>query len=483
MIYFNNKEYNNNDIQKKIKKIFFTLSKKVNNFLYWFFIKKMIKESFGFKNEDKNFLNIKINLENVKKIIKEKYTNNISLISISDSPYKPLKIYFFMPFYFEEELKNSFDKNIFISISIERYIYILLLDIYYNILPKDESHYKIIKIYDLKQLRYPKSIIKIKKNCISENHEEKNNFFLISSYKENIALIININEKLNNSIEDRYIIKIQQTIKYDKGLYSSIEIEYNSLNYLLNFNINFSLWFYDEKNNQISNKEIYANKLKCDDYSKSKYIFGPLIKVKNKNLIIAQILSPFQRIEVYDLSKELCLDLKGYIELDKDNNYISRKNNNYLIYKDKFLLLASFNINLEKFNKFSDKNETKTIAGGIIILDIDKCEYINHIKFDDITSFNSIIKLNDNTLISSTTIIVRRRKTMYYRGKLILLNIEENNNKISLKRIEMNEYIGNCKYINCQNLIAESFILCSSEDNNDIWKLNKNNEFIHYFNL
>ena len=169
----------------------------------------MIKESFGFKNEDKNFLNIKINLENVKKIIKEKHTNNISLISISDSPYKPLKIYFLMPFYFEEELKNNFDKNIFISISIERYIYILLLDIYYNILPKDESHYKIIKIYDLKQLRYPKRIIKIKKNCILENHEEKNNFFLISSYKENIALIININEKLNNSVEDRYIIKIQ----------------------------------------------------------------------------------------------------------------------------------------------------------------------------------------------------------------------------------------------------------------------------------
>ena len=179
------------------------------------------------------------------------------------------------------------------------------------------------------------------------------------------------------------------------------------------------------------------------------------------------------------------MNLKGYIYLDKNNNcnYISRKNNNYLIYKDKFLLLASFNINLEKFNKFSEKNETKTIAGGIIILDIEKCEYINHIKFDDIISFNSIIKLNDNTLISSTTIIVQRRKTMYYRGKLILLNIEENSRKISLKRIEMKEYIGHCKYINCQNLIAESFILCSSEDNNHIFKLNKNNEFIHYFNL
>ncbi len=72
---------------------------------------------------------------------------------------------------------------------------------------------------------------------------------------------------------------------------------------------------------------------------------------------------------------------------------------------------------------------------------------------------------------------------MYHRGKLILLNIEENNNKISLKRIEMNEHIGNRKYINRQNLIAESFILCSSEDNNDLWKSNKNNEFIHYFNL
>ena len=118
--------------------------------------------------------------------------------------------------------------------------------------------------------------------------------------------------------------------------------------------------------------------------------------------------------------------------------------------------------------------------GGIFIFNIEKNICIKHIIFEDVISFNSIIKINDNNMICSTTINIKGFKKKYLNGKLILINIEENKNEINL--IRKNEHIGSCEYINSQNLINESYLVCYSKNKN-ICKLNEKNEFIHYFSL
>ena len=92
--------------------------------------------------------------------------------------------------------------------------------------------------------------------------------------------------------------------------------------------------------------------------------------------------------------------------------------------------------------------------------------------------------VNDNTLICSSTIVYNKyNKQSFRNGKLILLNIDEKNNELSLNRKETNSLIGNCKYINCDKFIFDSYFLCSSEDSNGIIQLNEKNEFKHYFNI
>ena len=187
----------------------------------------------------------------------------------------------------------------------------------------------------------------MKKKCFTENDKGKNNYFLISSHYEKKALIINAFECLDNPIEQRYQIEIKNVINFEKGLYSSIQIEYNNEYYLLNYNQNFTLWFFDEKNNKVDYKNIITNKLKIKEELNDNYIYGPLIQGKNKNLIIAQILVPLVRFEIYELSKDLCLNLKGYIDLEENDIYISKNYNNYFLYKDRYLLIASSKIDID----------------------------------------------------------------------------------------------------------------------------------------
>ena len=215
--------------------------------------------------------------------------------------------------------------------------------------------------------------------------------------------------------------------------------------------------------------------------SNDKYRYGPLIQGYNKNLIIAQIIYPFQRIEVYELSKDLCLNLKGYIELEENDNVISgHSNNNYFLYKDKYLLIASYNNSIDIHDESVGKMKTKIIKGGIYLFDINKYKYIKYIRFDDILAINSIIRINDDNMVCSAIIKNNSFKKQYFCGKLIILSIEENQNEINLIRKEKNEFIGHYEYINCDNFIDESYILCSSDN---ICKLNEKNEFVHYFTL
>ena len=486
MILYNKYQHQKNEIERKIKNIFFSLFKHINNFLYWIIIKKTIKESFGLNQKNKNLKNIKLNLNFAASLIKYiNDTKNKKDKLFSKPNIEKLKIYTTIHFYFEEEIKFILDKYIFIGINVRGNIYILLFNIDFKILPNEKTQYKIIKEQNLKQLKSQKRIFKLKKECLSKNDKEKNNYFVISSYKENKAVIINAIEYLDNPIEQRYQIEIINVINFEKGLYSSIQIEYNKEYYILNYNKNFTLWFYDKKINKAEYKEISVNKLKDKETLNDNYRYGPLIQGQNKNLIIVQILYPFYRFEIYEIGKDLCMNLKGYIELEKNNINISKNNNNYFLYKDKYLLIASCKIDMDILNESTGKIKQKIIKAGkgeICIFDIEKNIFIKSIIFDDVKVINSFIRINDNNIICSATININCYKKNYFNGKLILLNIEENKNEINLIRKEKNEYIGNCEYIISEKLIDDSYLLCFSENNN-ICKLNEKNEFVHYFSL
>lgn len=307
---------------------------------------------------NQNYENLKINFEYAKNLARPSKINEKDELCLKTKIQK-IKTCCLINFYSEKEVNNIIDKNIFIGINKDGYVNILLFNIAFNAIPNEKSQYILVKNKKLVEIKEPKRIVKInvKSNNIFNNI--KNNYFLISSYKENIALITNVKEKLNNNLEDKYEIIVNTKIEFERGLYSSIEIEYNGLYYLLNYHKNFSLWFYDEKNNKVEHKEMTVIKLKCEEKLKKKYIFGPLIQNKNKNLIISQIIFPIQRIEVYELKDNLILNQKGYISLDDKTNYISRENNNYFLYKDKYLLLSSFKSKINIYNKYANKMEKK----------------------------------------------------------------------------------------------------------------------------
>ena len=156
---YNNYKLPTREIERKIKKIFFSLYKNVNSFLYWLIIKKLIKESLEITQDDKNFNIIKLNLDNAKTFFK-----NVNFIKrekdklFLEPKVKKLKIYSLVPFYFEEEIKNFLDKNIFIGIRPNGAVYIILLNIDFKIFPNEKSQYRLIKMQELEQLNFEKNI-------------------------------------------------------------------------------------------------------------------------------------------------------------------------------------------------------------------------------------------------------------------------------------------------------------------------------------
>ena len=223
-----------------------------------------------------------------------------------------------IPFYYNEEIKNDLDKNIFIAINFEGSVFIYLLN------SNEKSQYKLIKMKDLEGLNNLVKIIKLR-NLFK--YDKINNYFLISSFIKDTALIINVSEEFCNNLEDRFKISIFQTIKFDSGLYSSIVIECKEQNYLLNFHKIFDIWFFNENKNQIELKEIKVNRQKLEDNYDKKRIYGPLIQGKiNKNLFITQTIIPVNLIEVFTKDEnngEFCLNQKGFIPLNKNNNFFS----------------------------------------------------------------------------------------------------------------------------------------------------------------
>ena len=481
-----NDENQKKEIERKIRNCFFNLSRYINNFIYCLIIKNLIKESFGKIDEDKNLDNLKINLEkaievfqisrlqekNESLVERETLMNSKSSIDFQGKKYKPRWI---IQFHIKEDIENNIVEIIFVAISSDGYIFIYLLNIASE--TNDDLKYKIIVMKDLKLLKNQEKIVKFKNLINSSNMEEKNNYFLISSYHEHKAIIINISEKPDIpdiNLEEKYKIEIFQKIKFDFGLYSSIEIEHFGNNYLLNYHNSFNIWIYNENKNQVEYKEIKVNKLTKDNDLGERYHFGPLIQGQNKNLIIAQIAFPISRIEIYNIdesNKDLCLIQKGYIYLNEEDNYFSRQNNNYYLYKDEYLLLASIQ------NKNTKRN------GGIYIFDIKKFIKINYVLYDNIISFNCFLGKNENTLICSTEMVYKKKSRNNKEGALYSLNIEEKNNSLILNLKEDKKIKGECKYIDCENFIYESYFSSSSMKNNCIVRIDKNNGFTRDFNI
>ena len=462
---FNNNNKNQNDeLQRKIKNIFFTLMKYINNFIYCLIIKRLVKESLELENNDKNIENILLNLEIAESTLKyiDKKDLNDKLFS-NKNKYKKNKLNWIIPFYFKEEIKDDLDKNIFIAISFEGNVFLYLLN---------SNGYKLI---NMKKIEGLNTLVKLTKLRNIMKSDKINNYFLISSIIFDTALIINVLEESDKNLDERFKINIFQKIKIEGGLYSSIEIDYKGKNYLLNYHKTFDLWLFNENKNQIESKEIMVNETKSEDNFDKKRIYGPLIQGKiNKNLIITQMKTPVNLIEVYlidEIDGKICLNQKSFTRLDKKDNYFAIHNNNYHLYKDRYLLLAAID------NKLTKKN------GGIYLFDIEKNQTINFFQFKNVTSVNCIIKKNDNTLICSSDIKILSPQISFNEGGLFILKIIEDNNQINLVMSENGIFEGKNKYLQCGDFLFENYFTSSSMTNNAIIKINENNLFLHYYNI
>ena len=174
--------------------------------------------------------------KNESLVERETLMNSKSSIDFQGKKYKPRWI---IPFHIKEDIENNIVEIIFVAISSDGYIFIYLLNIAVKI--NDDLKYKIIVMKDLKLLKNQEKIVKFKNLINSSNMEEKNNYFLISSYHEHKAIIINISEKPEIPLEEKYKIEIFQKNEFDFGLYSSIEIEHFGNNYLLNYHNSFNI--------------------------------------------------------------------------------------------------------------------------------------------------------------------------------------------------------------------------------------------------
>ena len=434
--------------------------------MYCLIIKKLIRESFRLDNKDKNIDNLLINIDKAKETLSYINKKGEKDELFKENKKQKSKLNWIIPFYYNEEIKNDLDKNIFIAINFEGSVFIYLLN------SNEKSQYKLIKMKDLEGLNNLVKIIKLR-NLFK--YDKINNYFLISSFIKDTALIINVSEEFCNNLEDRFKISIFQTIKFDSGLYSSIVIECKEQNYLLNFHKIFDIWFFNENKNQIESKEIKVNRPKLEDNYDKKRIYGPLIQGKiNKNLFITQTIIPVNLIEVFTKDEnngEVYLNQKGFIRLNKNNNFFSTQNNNFYLYKDKYLLIASIN------NKLTQRK------GGIYLFDIENSQMLNFFIFPTVISINCIIKKNDNILICSSDIKTFNSQSSFNEGGLFILQIVEKDDNINLVKLDKKNFEGKYKYIQCDNFLFENYFSSSSKQNNGILRINEKNEFMHYYNI
>ena len=471
---YNKNEEQRIEINRKIRNFHKNLIININNYTYFFIIKKLIKESFSLTEENNSYENMKIDIELAEKLINYKESIKKDKYFLK-YPKKKIRIKWITHLYYKDEIINDINKNIFITIGSHGYIAIFLFNIAFRTLTYEKFQYKKLLEKRIDKIKLLDNILNIKK-CYDKKDIQENHYFLISSIVEEKALIIKVSEKAENPLEERYKMEEIEIIDFERGLYSSIEIEYKGNYYLLNYHKVFDLWYYNEIKNKFDRKEIKVLNYIPDDTLGKKSQYGPLIHIKNKNLIIALVTFPIQRIEVYsfdEIDKFICLKFLKFLKLEKSDNFINPCNNDYFVYKDRYLLLAS------------EVNKNIRNKGGIYLFDLDNLTNFNLIEFNDINNFNCLLGINNDTMICSIELVHNNMKKNIYNkdGGLILLKIEEKDNKIFLRRIENKIYQGKCNFITYKDFVYESYFICSSFKDNGVFRLNENNEFVHYFNI
>ena len=460
------KEYKkgNNDIfsQFFFKKFFIYFKfvyEKVNLIIYHFIINRLINEYLHIINgiqkskyktiiqqnisfAQKKFEYLKAN----KNLINKKQKNK-------DMKKKIFRILWITEFYLKEQIKNDIDKNIFISITLEGYVIIYLLNFHMDLNIKEL--YKVInkKCVDIYQ---PQKIVRLR--CFNNNNKnEENNYFLLCSPNKHIALIINVTNNFQ-------LIEKVQKIKFYKGLHSSVEFDYMNSCYLLNVGKEFTLWFYNGKTKILDYKEIIPKYKDNQDIIKDK-VYRPINFIESRSLFIVQIISPINSIEFYKIDKgneQFNIILINKIILEKEKYIFSKSYNNCCIVKDKYLLIGV------------KRNKNNHINGGIYIFNLDKFQS----KFCIISDFShniySLLNIRNNIIIctsefnysnnikKNTINNERNNKKRNINNKINYITIKYNNKKYN------KENINNKKNNNNKNIKLKDNI----KNNNNLTKLN-----------
>ena len=501
MIYKDNKNFDETfKIQSmlNIKNTYFHFSKMLSIYIYFIIIKRLINELHDTPFDIKNKIMILKNLGYASDFLvdfkmmpfKSYFEKGLPKKSKKKNKNKKnnkdLKFYWIIEFYLEEEKKYEDDnKNVFISVNEKGIISIFKLNFFKskNQLSNNEkkNFYEFITskvIPDFKPIKITKL-----KNLF--NQKENDNYFLINSKNLTTigkAIIINVIENNNSEQKDRYKFEIVQTIKDINGLYSSYEISFKGKNYLLDFYKVFYIWKLNPEKNQLE-YEIIGNEIIEDS---QKYNYGPLIYEESKKLFIIQCFSPNVLIEFYQFIEEnenfRIIKLDNNIKFNEDQSVL-KSNNNYFIYKNKYLLLAS------------GKNKNNSF-GGIYIIDLDEFKIIMHQTFLKYKSIYCIIPSKiDNIFICSSVFCTNKikkikkcenDKTNNYninRGRLLLVEIEEKEDKISLKILKHLEG-GDNYYINCNKLFFDEYFFTSMYENNSLIKFHQNmKKFSRFFKM
>ena len=316
-------------------------------------------------------------------------------------------------------------------------------------------------------------------------------------------------------VDDFSEISILNEFEYDYALINAIEINLNDNFYLLNCTNGFTIWFYDYNKNEIKNKKIIPKKYNINNKDDDNNDYENFITYKNvfyiekRNLLIVQLSYPNQSIIFYNIhneNNEFNIVFQSQININKEIEVcFSRHQINSCIIQDKYLLIGTKikkNKKINIFDKIGDNNNLNSInnniieekknikIAGIYIINLDnKKSQIENIE--NCSSLNKIIPFNENMIVCNYESLFSKSKVYYTLSFHHFLNYNQNLKKLSTFFVEdKNEKIilhkkkyinGHYKNVN-SDIINLDFLLCSSESQNCLLKINKDGRIINYFN-
>ena len=467
-------------VTKMIQRLEFKFKKnKITNFysrcvkiIYCFIIKKMIREKFFLDKHNKYNYNIEKNIIDTYHIMKSKelkirnYDNNTSL-------YSP--ILWITEFYSKEQINNNVNKNenIWISLSSDQFVKIYS----FELLKNKEKYYlqKDINEINRKKLNTLNSEKIMRLEKVFNPDDKEKNYFLIGSFFKKDLILISVTHNYEN-IEEVQMIS-------NKGLISSIEINFNNNYFLLqNNNKIFNLWFYDyindkegsdSNNNCINDKKglkyriitPIKNKqeLKTDLINDNNLIikYNEIISfIKNKNLLIVHHFcsEPFLTFYKIEESENFNIILIGGIKPRENQNKFSIAHNNCSIIDNKYLIIGSQ----------SNKKEKK--FGGFYIINLENIQIVYYYQEPKCVYFNSLINLSSNMFICSSRFDINIYGIVKAIFKLILYEFNSIENG-KFKIIKKNAITGKFSKISNTSLISDNFLIASNSAINFLIKI------------